>query len=77
MAWLKEFPSLGSDELGEIRSTVDGAYYAGQGTEGLWLGLSILLCIVIGYAASWLFPPPAQSLQGLTIHRQDAVAASG
>lgn len=42
-----------------------------------YLGISILLCIVIGYAASWLFPPPAQSLQGLTIHRQDAVAASG
>ena len=39
--------------------------------------LAALLCIVIGYAASWLFPPPAQSLQGLTIHRQDAVAASG
>lgn len=39
-----------------------------------YLGISILLCIVIGYAASWLFPPPAQSLQGLTIHRQDAVA---
>ncbi len=39
-----------------------------------YLGISILLCIVIGYAASWLFPPPAQSLRGLTIHRQDAVA---
>ena len=38
-----------------------------------YLGISILLCIVIGYAASWLFPPPAQSLAGLTIHRQDAV----
>ncbi|WP_447938526.1 sodium:solute symporter family transporter [Pseudoxanthomonas mexicana] len=38
-----------------------------------YLGISILLCIVIGYAASWLFPPPAQSLEGLTIHRQDAV----
>ena len=38
-----------------------------------YLAISILLCIVIGYAASWLFPPPAQSLRGLTIHRQDAV----
>ena len=26
MAWLKEFPSLGSDALGEIRRTVDGAF---------------------------------------------------
>ncbi|WP_296279354.1 sodium:solute symporter [Pseudoxanthomonas sp.] len=42
-----------------------------------YLGISILLCIVIGYAASWLFPPPAQSLQGLTIHRQDAVNTAG
>ena len=41
-----------------------------------YLGISILLCIVIGYAASWLFPPPAQSLSGLTIHRQDAVGAA-
>jgi len=41
-----------------------------------YLGISILLCIVIGYAASWLFPPPAQSLSGLTIHRQDAVGAT-
>jgi hypothetical protein len=27
-------------------AAVDGAYYAGQGTEGIWLGLSMLLCIV-------------------------------
>uniref|UniRef100_UPI00097C853D sodium:solute symporter n=1 Tax=Pelomonas sp. KK5 TaxID=1855730 RepID=UPI00097C853D len=34
-----------------------------------YLAISILLCIVIGYAASWLFPPPKQSLEGLTIYR--------
>lgn len=27
-------------------SAVEGAYYAGQGTEAIWLGLSMLLCIV-------------------------------
>jgi hypothetical protein len=26
-------------------AAVDGAYYAGQGTEAIWLGLSVLLCI--------------------------------
>jgi hypothetical protein len=26
-------------------NTVDGAYYAGQGTEAVWLGLSVLLCV--------------------------------
>mgnify|MGYP006186772889 CR=1 FL=1 len=26
MAWLKEFPALGSDTLGEIRRSVDGAF---------------------------------------------------
>lgn len=41
-----------------------------------YLAISILLCIVIGYAASWLFPAPTRSLQGLTIHRQDAVAGT-
>ena len=41
-----------------------------------YLAISILLCIVIGYAASWLFPPPTQSLEGLTIHRQDAVSTA-
>lgn len=41
-----------------------------------YLAISILLCIVIGYAASWLFPAPTRSLQGLTIHRQDAVGAT-
>ncbi|WP_284617599.1 sodium:solute symporter [Aquabacterium humicola] len=34
-----------------------------------YLAISILLCIVIGYAASWLFPPPKMSLKGLTIYR--------
>ena len=33
-----------------------------------YLAISILLCIVIGYAASWLFPAPTRSLRGLTIH---------
>ncbi len=33
-----------------------------------YLAISILLCIVIGYCASWLFPAPtSQSLKGLTI----------
>ncbi|MBD9479230.1 sodium:solute symporter [Pseudoxanthomonas sp. PXM02] len=41
-----------------------------------YLAISILLCIVIGYAASWLFPAPTRSLQGLTIHRQDAVTGT-
>jgi hypothetical protein len=27
-------------------SSVDGAYYAGQGTEAIWLGLSLVLCVV-------------------------------
>ena len=27
-------------------ATVEGAYYAGQGTEGIWLALSMLLCVV-------------------------------
>ena len=41
-----------------------------------YLAISILICIVVGYAASWLFPPPARSLRGLTIHRQDAVTGT-
>ena len=36
-----------------------------------YLAISILLCIVIGYLASLLFPPPKQSLKGLTIYRDD------
>jgi SSS family solute:Na+ symporter len=34
-----------------------------------YLAISILLCIVIGYLASLLFPPPQRSLKGLTIYR--------
>jgi solute:Na+ symporter, SSS family len=34
-----------------------------------YLAISILLCILIGYCASWLFPAPTpQSLKGLTIY---------
>jgi len=33
-----------------------------------YLAISIMLCIVIGYLASLLFPPPAQNLDGLTIY---------
>lgn len=36
-----------------------------------YLPLSIMMCIVAGYAASWLFPPPI-SLTGLTIYKQDS-----
>ncbi len=44
-----------------------------------YLAISILLCIVIGYAASLLFPPPKRSLNGLTIHadRSAALASEG
>ncbi len=34
-----------------------------------YLAISILLCIVIGYLASLLFPAPKRSLKGLTIYR--------
>jgi len=34
-----------------------------------YLAISILLCIVIGYLASLLFPAPTRSLKGLTIYR--------
>lgn len=40
-----------------------------------YLAISILLCIVIGYLASLLFPPPKRSLHGLTIYRQDKAEA--
>ena len=33
-----------------------------------YLAISIMLCIVIGYAASLFFPAPARSLEGLTIY---------
>lgn len=26
-------------------AAVDGAYYAGMGSEGLWLAVSIILCV--------------------------------
>jgi len=32
-----------------------------------YLAISIMICIVVGYLASLLFPPPAHSLAGLTI----------
>lgn len=37
-----------------------------------YLGISIMLCIVIGYLASLCFPPPSRSLEGLTIHSRAA-----
>jgi len=33
-----------------------------------YLAISILVCIVVGYLASLLFPAPKQSLRGLTIY---------
>jgi xanthine/uracil permease len=37
-----------------------------------YLAISILVCIVVGWLASWFFPAPTrESLVGLTIHRQD------
>lgn len=42
-----------------------------------YLGISIMLCIVIGYLASLLFPAPTRSLEGLTIHdRKPALDAA-
>lgn len=38
-----------------------------------YLPVSIFVCIVVGYAASWLFPAPA-SVKGLTVFKQDAIA---
>ncbi|VXC19331.1 Sodium:solute symporter [Luteimonas sp. 9C] len=37
-----------------------------------YLGISIMLCIVIGYCASLLFPATQRSLEGLTIHDRKA-----
>jgi Na+/proline symporter len=34
-----------------------------------YLPISIMLCICIGYVASYLFPAPKQSLAGLTIYK--------
>ena len=39
-----------------------------------YLAISILLCIVIGYLASLLFPAPKRSLKGLTIYAADDAA---
>ncbi|MES2148933.1 MAG: sodium:solute symporter [Pseudomonadota bacterium] len=33
-----------------------------------YLPISIMLCIIVGYLASYLFPAPTQSLEGLTIY---------
>jgi Na+/proline symporter len=38
-----------------------------------YLAISILICIVVGYAASWLFPPPKQ-ITGLTIYESKVAA---
>ena len=38
-----------------------------------YLAISILVCIVVGYVASWLFPPP-QTIAGLTIYEPKPVA---
>lgn len=35
-----------------------------------YLGISIAVCIVVGYLASLLFPPPSRSLAGLTIYKE-------
>jgi Na+/proline symporter len=32
-----------------------------------YLGISIAVCIAVGYCASYLFPAPSRSLDGLTI----------
>lgn len=34
-----------------------------------YLAISILVCVVVGYLASLLFPPPTRSLVGLTIYK--------
>jgi len=36
-----------------------------------YLPISIMLCIVFGYLASYLFPAPTQSLEGLTIYAKN------
>ena len=38
-----------------------------------YLPLAIMVCVVTGYAASWLFPPPT-NLTGLTVFKRDVVA---
>ena len=34
-----------------------------------YLGISIFVCIVVGYVASLFFPPPSRSLAGLTVYK--------
>jgi SSS family transporter len=41
-----------------------------------YLAISIFLCIVIGYVASFAFAPPARSLEGLTIYSRGKVNAA-
>ena len=41
-----------------------------------YLPLSVFVCIVTGYAASWLFPPPSH-LEGLTVFKKDLVSSPG
>ena len=47
------------------------AWWFGLVHPYFYLGISIMLCIVVGYLASWLFPAPtAESLAGLTIYTE-------
>jgi SSS family solute:Na+ symporter len=39
----------------------------------LYLGVSIMVCIIVGYIASLFFPAPTRSLRGLTIYKCDAL----
>jgi SSS family transporter len=43
-----------------------------------YLMIAVVACLVVGYVASWFFPAPRQSLEGLTIYtpRKTALAAS-
>lgn len=41
-----------------------------------YLAISILVCIIVGYLSSLLFPPPPGSLAGLTIHLENAAIGS-
>ena len=38
-----------------------------------YLAISIFVCILVGYVASWMFPPPSpKSLEGLTIYSKNS-----
>ena len=38
-----------------------------------YLAISIFVCILVGYMASWMFPPPSpKSLEGLTIYSKNS-----